>query len=128
MKLKEILTSAFIMLALDFVYLSSFKKYFQSVFKNIQGEKISLRITGAIICYVIMLIGINYFIISKKADLKDAFFLGFLIYLVYDSTNYATFIKWPFKMLILDSVWGGILFTLTTLGTYKILKINSKKD
>ena len=126
MKLKEILTSAIIMLALDFVYLGSFKNYFQSVFKNIQGKEINLRITGAIICYVIMLIGLNYFIISKKASLKDAFFLGFLVYLVYDSTNYATFTKWPFKMLMLDSVWGGILFTLTTFGTYKLLKINAK--
>lgn len=126
MKLKEILISAIIMLALDFVYLGFFKKYFQSVFKNIQGEKINLRITGAITCYVIMLIGINYFIISKQANLKDAFFLGFLIYLVYDSTNYATFTKWPFKMLVLDSIWGGILFTLTTLGTYKFLKIKAK--
>ena len=126
MKLKEILTSAIIMLALDFVYLGSFKNYFQSVFKNIQGKEINLRITGAIICYVIMLIGLNYFIISKKASLKDAFFLGFLVYLVYDSTNYATFTKWPFKMLMLDSVWGGILFTLTTFGSYKLLKINAK--
>lgn len=126
MKLKEILISAIIMLVLDFVYLGSFKKYFQSVFKNIQGEKITLRISGAIICYVIMLIGLNYFVINKKANLKDAFFLGFLVYLVYDSTNYATFTKWPFKMLILDSVWGGVLFTLTTLGTYKLLKITAK--
>lgn len=126
MKLKEILTAGVIMLGLDFIYLGYFKNYFQSVFKNIQGEKINLRITGAIICYVIMLIGLNYFIISKKASLKDAFFLGFLVYLVYDSTNYATFTKWPFKMLIVDSIWGGILFTLTTFGTYKLLKMNAK--
>lgn len=126
MKFKEILTAGVIMLALDFIYLGYFKNYFQSVFKNIQGEKINLRITGAIICYVIMLIGLNYFIISKKASLKDAFFLGFLVYLVYDSTNYATFTKWPFKMLIVDSIWGGILFTLTTFGTYKLLKMNAK--
>ena len=126
MKLKEILTAGVIMLALDFIYLGYFKNYFQSVFKNIQGQKINLRITGAIICYVIMLIGLNYFIISKKASLKDAFFLGFLVYLVYDSTNYATFTKWPFKMLMLDSIWGGILFTLTTFGTYKLLKIKAK--
>lgn len=126
MKFKEILTAGVIMLALDFIYLGYFKNYFQSVFKNIQGEKINLRITGAVICYVIMLIGLNYFIISKKASLKDAFFLGFLVYLVYDSTNYATFTKWPFKMLIVDSIWGGILFTLTTFGTYKLLKMNAK--
>ena len=126
MKLKEILTAGVIMLALDFIYLGYFKNYFQSVFKNIQGQKINLRISGAIICYIIMLLGLNYFIISKKASLKDAFFLGFLVYLVYDSTNYATFTKWPFKMLMLDSIWGGILFTLTTLGTYKLLKINAK--
>jgi uncharacterized membrane protein len=126
MKLKEILTAGVIMLALDSIYLGYFKNYFQSVFKNIQGQKINLRISGAIICYIIMLLGLNYFIISKKASLKDAFFLGFLVYLVYDSTNYATFTKWPFKMLMLDSIWGGILFTLTTLGTYKLLKINAK--
>ena len=117
----EIFVSATVMLLLDSIYLSSFKKYFNRVFHSIQGSEITIKYSGVVLCYIVLLFGINYFIISRRASLLDAFILGFVIYAIYETTNYATLDNWPVFMILLDSLWGGILFVLTSLTTYKIV-------
>ena len=61
---------------------------------------------------------LNYFIIDKKKSIADAFLLGIVIYGVYESTNYAILDKWNTKAVAMDTLWGGILFALTTKATY----------
>ena len=117
----EIFVSATVMLLLDSIYLSSFKKYFNRVFHSIQGSEITIKYSGVVLCYIVLLLVINYFIISRRAPLLDAFILGFVIYAIYETTNYATLDNWPVFMILLDSLWGGILFVLTSLTTYKIV-------
>ena len=120
---KEIIVSSILMLLIDGVYLSYFKNYFNSVFNKIQGSNIKINYIGLIVCYITLIFGINYFVISKRESLLFAFLLGFTIYTVYETTNYATLKKWPFKMVLIDSIWGGTLFLLTTFLTYKVLNI-----
>jgi uncharacterized membrane protein len=48
----------------------------------------------------------------------DAFILGIVIYGVYETTNYAIFDKWNIQALTLDTLWGGILFAITTKIVY----------
>jgi uncharacterized membrane protein len=66
-----------------------------------------------------------YFILTKSKDSKnkvlDAFLLGICIYGVYETTNYATLKKWPIRMLVVDTLWGGVLFALTTIIYYRIV-------
>jgi uncharacterized membrane protein len=45
----------------------------------------------------------------------DAFIFGVVIYGVYETTNYALFNKWRMTAVILDTLWGGSLFALTTM-------------
>ena len=44
----------------------------------------------------------------------DAAILGWVIYGVYETTNAAIFKKWDYFSLTIDTIWGGILFSLTT--------------
>jgi uncharacterized membrane protein len=118
MLLKEVLISAIVMLLLDFIYLSIFANFFNQLIKSIQGSEIKFNILGAVICYILLIGGLNYFIISKKKSISDAFILGVVIYGVYESTNLAIISKWSMKALALDTIWGGILFALTTKITY----------
>lgn len=113
MKLINIIISSIIILCLDFLYLTPQNKYFHKLFLNLQGEKMKIRIVGVILCYIALILALNYFIFDKKGSYLDAFLLGFFIYVVYETTNYATFSNWPIRMLIVDSLWGGILFVLT---------------
>ena len=114
MNIKNLLLSGIGMLALNAVDPFTFIGYFNKVVKQIQGEKIQFKIVGAILCYILLIYGINYFIIDQKKPLSDAFILGVVIYGVYETTTYAIFKNWTLGAVALDTLWGGILFTLTT--------------
>jgi uncharacterized membrane protein len=120
MNLKQIIVSGVAMLALDAVYLSTFSNFFNKIVTSIQGSKIKFNIVGAILCYILLIFGLNYFIISRKKSLQEAFLLGIVIYGVYETTNLAILNKWPMQAVALDTLWGGILFTLTSWVTYKL--------
>ena len=115
---------AFTMLTLDAVYLSNVGgPLFDPMIKNIQGEKMTLNPYGAIVVYVLMLFVLYKFIIMERRAPKDAFFLGFCIYGVFDFTNVAIFKKYKYLPAFVDMFWGGLLFYLTTWVTYKLLKV-----
>ena len=115
---------AFTMLTLDAVYFSNIGgPLFNPMIKNIQGEKMSLNQYGAIVVYVLMIFVLYKFIIMERRNPRDAFLLGFCIYGVFDFTNIAIFNKYKYFPAVVDMIWGGILFYITTWVTYKLLKI-----
>ena len=118
MKLKNILISGVAMLGLDFIYLSAFSKFFNNLIYSIQGSPIKMNVIGAVLCYILLIFGLNYFIITPKKSLTDAFLLGLVIYGVYETTSYAIIRKWKPEAVALDTLWGGILMALTTKITY----------
>ena len=118
MKLKNLLISGSAMLLLDFLYLSAFGNFFNKMVKSIQGTTISFKMSGAILCYILLILGLNYFIIDQKKSMTDAFLLGILIYGVYETTSYAILKNWKLQAVALDTLWGGILMALTTKITY----------
>ena len=122
MILKQLLISGIAMLLLDAVYLSTFSGFFNKLVTSVQGSKIKFNIIGAILCYMLLIGGLNYFIISRKKTLTEAFFLGIVIYGVYESTNLAILEKWNMQAVALDTLWGGVLFTLTSHITYMLSK------
>ena len=125
--LKTLIISSFFFTLIDAVYLYSTKKYFNKVIKSIQGKEITLKYSGIVLCYFSLILGLNYFILSNKnlkndQKIKNAFILGFVIYAVFESTTYAIFDNWTTTAVIMDSIWGGILFSLTTFVSLKFLK------
>lgn len=109
-----LLISAIVFVCLDFFYLNLMKGYFDNQIKAIQGTKIQINILAVIICYIFLIFGLNYFIIKPKRSVSDAFLFGLVIYGVYETTNWALFSKWRITSVIIDTLWGGILFALTT--------------
>jgi uncharacterized membrane protein len=90
------------------------KGYFSNQVKNVQGSPLKLNFLGAAICYIFLVVGINYFIIKPRKSVSDAFLLGLVIYGVYETTNYAIFSNWSIVSVIIDTLWGGLLFAGTT--------------
>lgn len=107
---------------LDFIYINLILKYFQNMILKIQKTPIKARLIPAILCYLVLIFSVYYFIILQNAPLINAFLLGLTIYSVYELTNYATIKDWNLKFVIADSIWGGILFLLTTFIYRKISK------
>jgi uncharacterized membrane protein len=103
-----------IIVLLDSIYLYNIKNMANSQIIAIQNRPINMKIYGAILCYILLVFGLNYFIINNHKSILDAFLLGIVIYGVYETTNYALFDNWTISFAIIDTVWGGILFALTT--------------
>lgn len=120
--LKKLIVSTILFIAIDAMYLYSSKKTFEDQIVKVQRVIMQMRWEGALLCYLVLVFGINYFIIQPRKSVYDAFLLGVVIYAVYETTNYATLKKWSEYMVITDSLWGGILFALTTYLTYEITK------
>jgi uncharacterized membrane protein len=108
------LISAILFVVIDFAYLNLIKTYFENQVKTVQGSSLQVNFLGAILCYIFLIFGLNYFIIKSKRSPYDAFLLGILIYGVYETTNYALFKNWSIFTVFMDTLWGGTLFALVT--------------
>jgi uncharacterized membrane protein len=102
------------MLSIDFVYLNVFKSFFDKQIQLVQGSQLKINYLGAALCYIFLIAGINYFIIKPKKSVSDAFLLGIVIYGVYETTSYALLKDWSIFTVIIDTLWGGLLFASTT--------------
>jgi uncharacterized membrane protein len=113
------LSTATILIIFDSVYLYFFKGYFQKQVKSVQGSDLKLDMTAAVLCYIFLVVGLYYFIIQKRESLMNAFLLGILVYSVYELTNKALLKNWSYYTVVLDTLWGGILFASTAAIVYK---------
>ena len=113
--ISKILVSAIILVVIDSIYLNIIKNYFSNQIKLVQGFDIRMNYLATAICYILLVFGINYFIIKPKRSAYDAFILGIMIYGVFETTNMALFSKWSWMTVTIDTLWGGVLFALTTI-------------
>jgi len=63
--------------------------------------------------WIVLALGLQYFVIDKAINKKDAFYKGLLyglfVYGVYDFTNMATIKNWTIEFLVQDIIWGMLL-------------------
>lgn len=114
------LIAAVLVVVIDSVYLKSIKGYFGKQISSVQKSPMKLDMTATVLAYVFIVFGINYFIIHKRASVSDAFLLGLVIYGIYEFTNKALFSKWTYTTVAIDTIWGGILFSVVTYLTYML--------
>lgn len=115
----EYFTILFILVIVDSLYLYTIKNPFSSMIESIQQSFVEVKLFSVFICYLLVSACIFYFIWKKKASYKEAFLLGCLVYGIFDSTNHALFNNWSVQLSIIDTVWGGTLFTCT----YFVMKL-----
>jgi uncharacterized membrane protein len=137
MYITDLIVLAVIVLALDSVFLTLFKDFFARQVMLVQGTAMKVNIPSAAVCYVLMVVGLYYFVLrhmivpnatSAAASLqtmrigdaiKTAFFLGILVYGVYETTTLAILRNWTLTSALIDTTWGGTLFALSTYIFYK---------
>ena len=117
------LLTAIIFVVLDGIYLNLVKNAFNKQIKSIQGTDIQINYIYTAITYIFLIFGLNYFIIQKHKSIKDATILGLVIYAVYEFTNLSLFKNWSLLLGIIDTIWGALLYGLTTAIVYKISNI-----
>lgn len=55
------LLSAITFVVLDSIYLSLIKDYYSRQIQAVQGSPLKINFLGAIICYIFLIFGLNYF-------------------------------------------------------------------
>lgn len=121
--INDLILPGAILLILDGIFLSLNSKYFQTQIASVQRVALEMNPLGAILCYILLIGGLYYFILREKRSIQYAFFLGILVYGVYETTNLATLKKWKLQTVIMDTIWGGTLFAATTYLTYMVNKL-----
>ena len=70
--------------------------------------------------YLLVIFQLYYFIIKRNGSLLDAFLLGMTTYGIFDFTSISVLKGYSSKMGVIDMLWGGILYTITTYILKKI--------
>ena len=103
-----------ILLILDSIFIYFTKNKFANQIQLVQNSPMEIDFYAAALTYVILIYVLNYFIIKENKNEKDAFLLGLCIYGVYELTTKSLLKNWSYETVIMDTLWGGILFSLTT--------------
>jgi uncharacterized membrane protein len=100
----------------------------KKMIQGIQGKDMILNKKYGLVAYILLAISISIFSIPKIRDthlLQDSFFyggfLGIIIYGTFDFTNLAIFQNYLLKIGIIDTLWGGLLLSLSSYIVKKIL-------
>ena len=109
----------------DLAFFNFVKDIFNNQVNMIQGTPIIFNqklMVGALITYIVIALGFYKFIVLEKKTWVDAFLLGLFAYGMYEFTNYSLFAKWKLTTCLMDTLWGGVLFTLVFFIHQKYLR------
>ena len=118
--LATVLIASIVFVLVDSFYLRSVSSHFNRQLLAVQKSPLVLELAPTFLSYLFLIIGLYYFILRENRSVFDAFMLGLVIYMVYEATNKAIIKDWMWKTVLLDGLWGGVLYALTTYITYKI--------
>lgn len=114
MNLLPIVVLSIVVLVLDMIYISCVKTLFNKLIKGIQGSDIKLNLGATFLDYFLIIFSMYYFIIQKNASIEEAMILGLCIYGIYELTNMAVFKRWTWQVVMIDSIWGAVLYGTST--------------
>lgn len=112
-------------LVLDYFFLFLISGRVSKIIFRIQGSKMIVDKIYASIVYLFLFLQLYYFILLKKGTYVEAFVLGSTSYGIYEFTNMSLFKDWDYKLALIDTLWGGILYTLSIYITRYIMTLNT---
>lgn len=115
------LISGIILIILDSIFLYFNRDTFEIQIAEVQRVSIQPKYLGFILCYILLISGLYWFILRTKRPIYEAILLGFFVYGVYETTNYGSLKKWKLRTVLIDILWGGALFGLTSNFTYMLI-------
>lgn len=122
--MKQFFILFLIIILIDSIYLNTIKTPFANMITSIQKTDVQLNVYSICICYLLVCTCIYYFLWKKNASYKEAFLLGLIVYGVFDTTSYALFRDWDVTLAIIDTLWGGILFSATLYVMNQVISLH----
>ena len=79
---------------------------------RLAGERLAPNWPAAFVVYALLGTGIALLVIPRASTVSLAAaygaLFGFVVYGVYDFTNYSTLRQWPFVLTLADVAWGAV--------------------
>lgn len=123
-KIKQYFTALLVILALDLTWLNLIMDNFYNTQLISFNRPETVPIVAALLVWVLMPLGIVFFVQQVSGNWKQVLvhgaLYGLILYGVYNLTNYAILEGWPLTMLIVDIIWGTCLCTLTSLAVFLV--------
>ena len=102
------------------------KQKYVELIPKIQRSPMKVRYVPAVLSYLTIILPIVFFSVPNVRAIhrfRDSLFFGGLLgvcmYGMFSFTNYALIENWTMEVVALDTLWGGILYTLVTyLGSF----------
>lgn len=118
MVLKLVIVAFLTTLALDALWIYLNFNMYKSMYSRIQGSSINFNALYATYAYIFILLSV-FLLVVPKLDHNDGLcecalkggVVGLCIYGVYNFTNLALFNSWSPFVAIIDTLWGGVLYT-----------------
>ena len=118
-----LLISILILLITDLSWILTNKSMYDSLVVNIQIVPMRINMPAALLAYILMIIGFIFIIVPMlnknspnkvtQAVTKGGLF-GFLVYGIFNATNYAMFQNYSLKVAIIDTLWGTFIYSFIT--------------
>jgi uncharacterized membrane protein len=119
----------FLVLTIDFIWIKLVMlDQYNSLIYNVQNKSLSVRFIPTILSYITIILPIILFVIPKLTQRRRVLdslvyggIMGFLMYGMFSFTNYALIQDWSLTVVLLDTIWGAILYSIVSLLTSYLL-------
>ena len=110
---------------IDAIWLKTMNPFYRRQIGDLMADKPNLGY--AVVFYVIYIAGIVFFALRPTLDggswlsaVGYGAALGAFAYATYDLTNAATLKTWPWRLVVVDVLWGAALTALATLAGWLV--------
>lgn len=128
----SVLITILLFCLIDLFYVNILKPHYFDLITRIQGgRKPELNYTSAFLSYIFLIVGLVFIAIPRvksvqntrvtrslfdhfKLALTTGGVVGFVIYGVYNTTNVALLKDYSLTLAFVDTIWGTLLFTIST--------------
>jgi len=120
--MKHLIFAILSFLVIDYFWLTTMTDFYNETVIAIQNEPIKINYYGAAMSYIAIIAGFLIFVVPNL-DVNNKLYsalnyggaFGLISYAIFNGTNVGIFKNYSPKVAIVDTLWGGALYTLASL-------------
>ena len=123
---KEYIPTTIFLLTVDLIWIFGIMGSFYNNQFSAFPKPETVPIWSGVMAWALIPLGIVVFVNRNSKNWKESMLngglYGFILYGVYDFTNYATLGNWPLQLVIVDILWGTFLCSISSITLKKVSK------
>ena len=123
LSLKEAVVVVASVAVLDGLWIWSNYPMYSRMYAGVQGSPMRVNAVGAALAYAFVFLSIALLVVPRLRKtpgrlwdcVREAGVLGMCVYGIYNFTNLALLRTYSWKVAIVDTIWGGVLYTAVAM-------------